>query len=107
MAKQAPKAAAHPVQAAAPAKATGVISAAAQAAKAAELVGQNPPQAVSKYQGSAAITLKGSNPHRAGTYRHKAWAAMAACKTAGDYALTGYKTKYLARWAAMGLIRVS
>ena len=90
-----------------PLKVTGAISQAAAAAKAAKLAGQNAPQAVSKYAGSAAITVKGSNPHRAGTYRFKAWVAMAACKTAGDYALTGYKTKYLARWAAMGLIRVS
>lgn len=89
------------------AKPTGIVSTAAQLAKAAKLQGQAAPAAVSKYQGSAVIKVLGDNPHRAGTYRYKAWVAMAACHTAGEYALTGYKTKYLPRWAAMGLIRVS
>lgn len=87
----------------------GAISAAQSQAKAARLQGAELPSSVGKYSGTASIKiLPGSlNPHRVGTYRHKAYAAMAACTTAGQYAQTGYKPKYLARWVRLGLIRVS
>lgn len=87
----------------------GAISLAQTQAKAARLQGAGAPGNVGKYSGSQKITVASgaANPHRAGTYRHKAFTAMQGCKTAGDYALTGYKPKYLAAWAALGLIRLS
>lgn len=85
----------------------GAISQAATQAKAARLQGAAPAN-VGKYAGNAAIRVLPdvANPSRAGTYRHKAYTAMLGCKTAGAYAQTGYKSKYLARWVALGLIRV-
>lgn len=47
------------------------------------------------------------NPHRAGTYRYKAFEALKRCATVTDYARCGHKTKYLSRWAKQGLIRIS
>lgn len=86
----------------------GAISQAVTQAKAARLSGSNAPGSVGKYAGAAAIKQLPdcANPHRAGTYRFKAFAAMQAAKTAGDYALSGYKAKYLERWVKLGLIRV-
>lgn len=91
----------------------GAISQAATQAKAAKLKGAAAPASAGKYTGGQTIKIlpqeegAGGNPHRAGTYRYKAYAAMEKCKTTGEYVLTGYKTKYLARWVKMGLIRVS
>lgn len=87
----------------------GAISMAATVAKATRLKGADKPAKVGEYGGSQAIKVvtDEGNPHRAGSYRHKAWEALQGCKTAGEYAATGYKTKYLARWAKLGLVRVS
>lgn len=87
----------------------GAISAAQTQAKATRLKGTDAPGSVGKYSGTAAIKFQAdsANPHRAGTYRHKAYEAMAKCKTAGEYALTGFKPKYLERWVKAGLIRVA
>lgn len=86
----------------------GAISAAQQAAKATRLQGQPIPAQVGKYAGNATIkaVAGAANPHRPGTYRHKAYTIMLGCATAGAYAATGYKPKYLARWAQLGLVRV-
>lgn len=87
----------------------GAISQAATLAKANKLKGQPAPASVGKYDGSQAIKVlpEQDNPHRAGTYRHKAFEAMLKSKTCADYAASGYKTKYLARWVQEGLIRIS
>lgn len=86
----------------------GAISAAATAAKATRLKGAPAPTQAGKYAGTQALkVLDATNPHRPGTYRFKAFDAAVKCKTAGDYAATGYKVKYLARWVQLGLIRIS
>jgi len=87
----------------------GAISAAQQQAKASRLKGTPAPEAVAGYKASQQIKMLDSEevlPPRPGTYRHKAFEAMAKCKTVGEYALTGHKTKYLNRWSKQGLIRI-
>lgn len=50
--------------------------------------------------------LNKENPHRAGTGRADAFAAMLGCKTMGDYYETGHKIKYIASWVESKHIEV-
>lgn len=90
----------------------GLISLAQQGAKASRLKGVDAPAKAGKYAGNQTIKVmpkedgEGGNPHRVGTYRYKAFEAMSKCKTAGEYAASGFKAKYLERWAKQGLIRL-
>ena len=43
-------------------------------------------------------------PHAEGTRRAESWAALLASKDSAEYAAKGGAHKYLARWAAKGLI---
>lgn len=43
-------------------------------------------------------------PHAEGTHRAESWAALLASKDSAEYAAKGGAHKYLARWAAKGLI---
>lgn len=93
----------------------GAISQAQQAAKASKIkaTGKGGTKA-GVYSGSQTLKVLGAddseekdgNPHRAGTYRHKAFAAAAGCKTVAEYIRTGYKTKYLKTWAKRNYVRI-
>lgn len=50
--------------------------------------------------------LNKENPHREGTARANAFAALLKCKTMGDYYATGNKIKYIAAWVDANLIEV-
>lgn len=50
------------------------------------------------------IVVKGTNPHRKGTARYKAFEAARKAPTVAAYAATGFKTKYLKRWQEAGLL---
>lgn len=52
------------------------------------------------------IVVKGTNPHRKGTLRYKAFEAARKAQTVADYAATGFKTKYLKRWEEAGLLAI-
>lgn len=47
------------------------------------------------------------NPHREGTGRYEAFEAVRAAKTVADYAATGHKPKYLAKWVDSGHIELN
>lgn len=92
----------------------GAISQAQQVAKANKIkaTGKGGTK-VGAYSGSQTIRVvddgeegEQANPHRAGTYRYKAFIALTKCKTVAEYVRTGYKTKYLNRWVKMGHIRI-
>ena len=58
-----------------------------------------------KYPATMKIkVLNKENPHREGTGRANAFAALLTSKTVGDYYETGHKVKYLKDWAESGHI---
>lgn len=60
-----------------------------------------------KYEGATKITvLIKDNPHREGTARAEAFAAVLGSKTVGDYYAAGHKTKYLGDWETSGHIKI-
>lgn len=50
--------------------------------------------------------LNKENPHREGSSRANAFAALLKCRTMGDYYETGHKIKYIQKWVDDNLIEV-
>ena len=47
------------------------------------------------------------NPHREGSGRYEAYEALKSSKRVSDYAASGNKTKYLAKWEEQGFISIA